>query len=236
MPEEAFVMRPVARIESDFAEKFGIPRQSGLVDALCARVVFEPAYRDRSAVRGLEQFSHIWLLWQFSEVRQTGWSPTVRPPRLGGNTRVGVFATRSPYRPNPIGLSCVRLERVEQDEALGPVLWVRGADLLDGTPIYDIKPYIPFADCRPDASEGYTAQTRGYRLEVRCPEGLRADLPAGKWEALAGVLSGDPRPSYQEDPERVYGMKFAGYEVGFTVADGVLTVCRIRPVRPGQEG
>ncbi len=229
-------MRPVARIESDFAEKFGIPRQSGLVDALCARVVFEPAYRDRSAVRGLEQFSHIWLLWQFSEVRQTGWSPTVRPPRLGGNTRVGVFATRSPYRPNPIGLSCVRLERVEQDEALGPVLWVRGADLLDGTPIYDIKPYIPFADCRPDASEGYTAQTRGYRLEVRCPEGLRADLPAGKWEALAGVLSGDPRPSYQEDPERVYGMKFAGYEVGFTVADGVLTVCRIRPVRPGQEG
>lgn len=229
-------MRPVARIESDFAEKFGIPRQSGLVDALSARVVFEPAYRDRSAVRGLEQFSHIWLLWQFSEVRQTGWSPTVRPPRLGGNTRVGVFATRSPYRPNPIGLSCVRLERVEQDEALGPVLWVRGADLLDGTPIYDIKPYIPFADCRPDASEGYTAQTRGYRLEVRCPEGLRADLPAGKWEALAGVLSGDPRPSYQEDPERVYGMKFAGYEVGFTVADGVLTVCRIRPVRPGQEG
>ena len=229
-------MRPVARIESDFAEKFGIPRQSGLVDALSARVVFEPAYRDRSAVRGLEQFSHIWLLWQFSEVRQTGWSPTVRPPRLGGNTRVGVFATRSPYRPNPIGLSCVRLERVEQDEALGPVLWVRGADLLDGTPIYDIKPYIPFADCRPDASEGYTAQTRGYRLEVRCPEGLRAALPAGKWEALAGVLSGDPRPSYQEDPERVYGMKFAGYEVGFTVADGVLTVCRIRPVRPGQEG
>ena len=229
-------MRPVARIESDFAEKFGIPRQSGLVDALCARVVFEPAYRDRSAVRGLEQFSHIWLLWQFSEVRQTGWSPTVRPPRLGGNTRVGVFATRSPYRPNPIGLSCVRLERVEQDEALGPVLWVRGADLLDGTPIYDIKPYIPFADCRPDASEGYTAQTRGYRLEVRCPEGLRAALPAGKWEALAGVLSGDPRPSYQEDPERVYGMKFAGYEVGFTVADSVLTVCRIRPVRPGQEG
>ena len=229
-------MRPVARIESDFAEKFGIPRQSGLVDALSARVVFEPAYRDRSAVRGLEQFSHIWLLWQFSEVRQTGWSPTVRPPRLGGNTRVGVFATRSPYRPNPIGLSCVRLERVEQDEALGPVLWVRGADLLDGTPIYDIKPYIPFADCRPDASEGYTAQTRGYRLEVRCLEGLRAALPAGKWEALAGVLSGDPRPSYQEDPERVYGMKFAGYEVGFTVADGVLTVCRIRPVRPGQEG
>ena len=229
-------MRPVARIESDFAEKFGIPRQSGLVDALCARVVFEPAYRDRSAVRGLEQFSHIWLLWQFSEVRQTGWSPTVRPPRLGGNTRVGVFATRSPYRPNPIGLSCVRLEQVEQDEALGPVLWVRGADLLDGTPIYDIKPYIPFADCRPDASEGYTAQTRGYRLEVRCPEGLRAALPAGKWEVLAGVLSGDPRPSYQEDPERVYGMKFAGYEVGFTVADGVLTVCRIRPARPGQEG
>ena len=236
MADKDFTMHAVAHIESDFAEKFGIPRQSGLVDALRARVVLEPPYRDPSALRGIEQFSHIWLLWQFTQAVREGWSPTVRPPRLGGNTRVGVFATRSPYRPNPIGLSCVRLERVEQDEALGPVLWVRGADLLDGTPIYDIKPYIPFADCRPDASEGYTAQTRGYRLEVRCPEGLRADLPAGKWEALAGVLSGDPRPSYQEDPERVYGMKFAGYEVGFTVADGVLTVCRIRPVRPGQEG
>ena len=222
-------MRPVARIESDFAEKFGIPRQSGLVDALCARVVFEPAYRDRSAVRGLEQFSHIWLLWQFSEVRQTGWSPTVRPPRLGGNTRVGVFATRSPFRPNPIGLSCVRLEAVEQDPVCGPVLIVRGADLLDGTPIYDIKPYIPFADSHPDAAEGYTAQTRAYHLEVRCPEALRAPLAPEQWEALSGVLAGDPRPSYQDDPDRVYGMRFAGWQVRFTVAGGVLTVREIAP-------
>ena len=213
MAEQTFTMHPVAHIESDFAEKFGIPRQSGLVDAL----------------RGIEQFSHIWLLWQFTQAMREGWSPTVRPPRLGGNTRVGVFATRSPFRPNPIGLSCVRLEKVEQDPARGPVLLVRGADLLDGTPIYDIKPYIPFADSRPDAAEGYTAQTRTYRLEVRCPEALRASLAPEQWEALAGVLAGDPRPSYQDDPARVYGMRFAGYEVRFTVAEGVLTVCGIAP-------
>ena len=220
MAEQTFTMHPVAHIESDFAEKFGIPRQSGLVDALRARVVFEPPYRDPSALRGIEQFS---------QAMRAGWSPTVRPPRLGGNTRVGVFATRSPFRPNPIGLSCVRLEKVEQDPARGPVLLVRGADLLDGTPIYDIKPYIPFADSRPDAAEGYTAQTRTYRLEVRCPEALRASLAPEQWEALAGVLAGDPRPSYQDDPARVYGMRFAGYEVRFTVAEEVLTVCGIAP-------
>ena len=229
MAEQTFTMHPVAHIESDFAEKFGIPRQSGLVDALRAWVVFEPPYRDPSALRGIEQFSHIWLLWQFTQAMREGWSPTVRPPRLGGNTRVGVFATRSPFRPNPIGLSCVRLEKVEQDPARGPVLLVRGADLLDGTPIYDIKPYIPFADSRPDAAEGYTAQTRTYRLEVCCPEALRASLAPEQWEALAGVLAGDPRPSYQDDPARVYGMRFAGYEVRFTVAEGVLTVCGIAP-------
>ena len=229
MAEQTFTMHPVAHIESDFAEKFGIPRQSGLVDALRARVVFEPPYRDPSALRGIEQFSHIWLLWQFTQAMRADWSPTVRPPRLGGNTRVGVFATRSPFRPNPIGLSCVRLEKVEQDPARGPVLLVRGADLLDGTPIYDIKPYIPFTDSRPDAAEGYTAQTRTYRLEVRCPEALRASLAPEQWEALAGVLAGDPRPSYQDDPARVYGMRFAGYEVRFTVAEGVLTVCGIAP-------
>ena len=158
-----------------------------------------------------------------------GWSPTVRPPRLGGNTRVGVFATRSPFRPNPIGLSCVRLEAVEQDPVCGPVLIVRGADLLDGTPIYDIKPYIPFADSHPDAAEGYTAQTRAYHLEVRCPEALRAPLAPEQWEALSGVLAGDPRPSYQDDPDRVYGMRFAGWQVRFTVAGGVLTVREIAP-------
>ena len=229
MAEQTFTMHPVAHIESDFAEKFGIPRQSGLVDALRARAAFEPPDRGPSALRGTEQFSHIWLLWQFTQAMREGWSPTVRPPRLGGNTRVGVFATRSPFRPNPIGLSCVRLEKVEQDPARGLVLLVRGADLLDGTPIYDIKPYIPFADSRPDAAEGYTAQTRTYRLEVRCPEALRASLAPEQWEALAGVLAGDPRPSYQDDPARVYGMRFAGYEVRFTVAEGVLTVCGIAP-------
>ena len=229
MAEQTFTMHPVAHIESDFAEKFGIPRQSGLVDALRARVVLEPPYRDPSALRGIEQFSHIWLLWQFTQAVREGWSPTVRPPRLGGNTRVGIFATRSPFRPNPIGLSCVRLEAVEQDPVCGPVLIVRGADLLDGTPIYDIKPYIPFADSHPDAAEGYTAQTRAYHLEVRCPEALRAPLAPEQWEALSGVLAGDPRPSYQDDPDRVYGMRFAGWQVRFTVAGGVLTVREIAP-------
>ena len=224
MAERTFTMHAVAHIESDFAEKFGIPRQSGLVEALRARVVFEPPYRDASAVRGLEQFSHVWLLWQFTEAMREGWSPTVRPPRLGGNVRMGVFATRSPFRPNPIGLSCVRLEKVVQDPALGPVLVVRGADLLDGTPIYDIKPYIPYADSRPDAAEGYTSWTREHLLKVRCPEALRAGMDPERWAALEGVLASDPRPAYQDDPARVYGMRFGGQEVRFTVADGVLTV------------
>ena len=205
MAERTFTMHAVAHIESDFAEKFGIPRQSGLVEALRARVVFEPPYRDASAVRGLEQFSHVWLLWQFTEAMREGWSPTVRPPRLGGNVRMGVFATRSPFRPNPIGLSCVRLEKVVQDPALGPVLVVRGADLLDGTPIYDIKPYIPYADSRPDAAEGYTSWTREHLLKVRCPEALRAGMDPERWAALEGVLASDPRPAYQDDPTRVYG-------------------------------
>ncbi len=231
--DETFVMEPIAHIESDFKEKFGIPRQSGLVDALRARVVFTPAYRDPSAVRGLEQFSHIWLLWQFTRAARDGWSPTVRPPRLGGNRRVGVFATRSPFRPNPVGLSCVRLEQVAQDPALGLVLLVRGADLLDGTPIYDIKPYIPYVDSHPDAAEGYTARTRGYRLAVCCPDGLQAKLPPAQWEALAGVLAGDPRPSYQDDPARVYGMRFGRWEVRFQVADGVLTVTGLDPAPEG---
>ena len=227
MADNPFVLHPIAHIQSDFTDKFGIPRQSGLVDALRARIVFEPEYRDPSAFRGLEQFSHIWLVWQFTRAVRDKWSPTVRPPRLGGNTRVGVFATRSPFRPNPIGLSCVRLEAVTHDPHLGPVLLVRGADLLDGTPIYDIKPYIPYVDSHPDAAQGYTAQTQTYHLEVECPAELQARLAPEQWEGLLGVLENDPRPSYQNDPDRVYGMKFAGYEVHFTVADGVLTVHQI---------
>ena len=228
MPDNDLTIHAIAHIESDFKEKFGIPRQSGLVDALRARVVFEPPYRDPSALRGIQQFSHLWLVWQFTQAVRDKWSPTVRPPRLGGNTRVGVFATRSPFRPNPIGLSCVRLEGVEQDPVCGPVLLVRGADLLDGTPIYDIKPYIPYVDSHPDAAEGYTAQTQTYKLVVRCPKALRDLLLPGQWEALEGVLENDPRPSYQDDAQRVYGMRFAEWEVRFTVADGVLTVEQIR--------
>lgn len=218
---------PIARIRSDFKEKFGIPRQSGLVEALRADVVFEPEYRVPEAVRGLEEFTHIWLIWEFSQARREGWSPTVRPPRLGGNRRVGVFATRSPFRPNALGLSAVRLEGVGRDPKLGPVLHVAGADLLDGTPIYDIKPYLPYADARPDAAGGFTDHTPRRPLEVRCPPALLARLPEEKREALLGVLSGDPRPSYQDDPERVYGMAFGAWQVRFSVDGETLTVWEI---------
>ena len=218
-------MRPIAHIKSDFSEKFGIPRQSGLVEELTAAVVFEPEYRDPSALRGLEGFSHLWLIWEFS--RSQGWSPTVRPPRLGGNKRLGVFATRSPFRPNPLGLSCVRLVEVRQDRALGPVLVVAGADLLDGTPIYDVKPYLPYADCKPDAVGGFAAQPKGADLEVDCPPELLEIVPEGKRAALLAVLAQDPRPQYQDDPRRVYGMAFAGLEVKFQVAGERLTVAEI---------
>ena len=220
-------MKPIARIHSDFATKFGIPRQSGVVDSLQAEIVFEPEFRSRDAVRGLEAFSHIWLIWEFSENVRAGWSPTVRPPRLGGNVRMGVFATRSPFRPNPIGLSCVRLERIEFSDARGPVLHVAGADLMDGTPIYDIKPYIPYADCHPDAAAGFTAQTQTHRLRVECPPELWEAVPAAERDGLRGVLENDPRPSYQHDPERVYGMEFSGLEVHFVVDGAVLTVTGI---------
>ena len=215
-------LRPIARIHTEFSEKFGIPRQSGLVEELSARIVLEPAYRVREALRGIEGFSHLWLLWQFTESR--GWSPTVRPPRLGGNQRVGVFATRSPFRPNPIGLSCVKLDRVDWDAPDGPVLVVRGADLLDGTPLFDIKPYVPLADCRPEAVGGFSDLHREDRLTVDFPERLLAQVPKEKRAALLGVLSQDPRPSYQHDPQRVYGMAFAGLEVKFTVAGETLQV------------
>ena len=220
-------MKPIARIHSDFATKFGIPRQSGVVESLQAEIVFEPEFRSREAVRGLDGYSHIWLIWEFSENVDATWSPTVRPPRLGGNVRMGVFATRSPFRPNPIGLSCVRLERIEFSDARGPVLHVAGADLMDGTPIFDIKPYIPYADCHPDAAAGFTAQTQFHHLTMVCDAGLWARVPADQQAALQGVLENDPRPSYQHDPERVYGMEFGGLEVHFKVDGEVLTVTGI---------
>ena len=221
-------MRPVARIRSDFPEKFGIPRQSGVVECLESKIVFEPEFRVMDAVRGLEDFSHIWLIWEFSEAVRDTWSPTVRPPRLGGNVRMGVFATRSPFRPNPIGLSCVKLLKVEQDEALGPVLTVAGADLMDGTPIYDIKPYIPYADCHPDAKGGFTTNVEMKPLTVDFPAELLETVPPEKRDALIGVLEQDPRPRYQKDPERVYGLSFAKMEIKFTVSDRTLSVVEIK--------
>lgn len=225
MQQEPISMAVIARIHTDFPTKFGIPRQSGLVDALEATVVFEPDYRIPEAVRGLEEFSHIWLLWQFSASK--GWSPTVRPPRLGGNQRLGVFATRSPFRPNPIGLSSVRLTAVEHHPTLGPVLHVAGADLMDGTPILDIKPYIPYGDCHPDATGGFTDRRARQVLEVTLEEPWRSLVPPNRLEALTGVLAQDPRPSYQHDPKRVYGLGFAGLDVRFTVDGERLTVVEI---------
>ncbi len=222
-------LKPIGWVKSDFTEKFGIPRQSGLVEELRAQVIFAPEYRVREAFRGLEGFSHIWLLWEFSESRREGWSPTVRPPRLGGNRRMGVFATRSPFRPNPVGLSCVKLERIELDSPEGPTLHVLGADLLDGTPIFDVKPYVPMTDCRSQAVGGFSDDHREDRLEVELPQTLAEKVPADKLPALLGVLAGDPRPSYQDDPLRVYGMSFAGMEVKFTVAGNVLTVTSVEP-------
>ena len=224
---ETVPMKIIARIHSDFPSKFGIPRQSGLVEALKARVVFEPDFRSPEAVRGLEGFSHIWLIWQFSQAVREDWSPTVRPPRLGGNQRLGVFATRSPFRPNPIGLSCVRLAGIDLHTPEGPVITVAGADLMDGTPIYDIKPYLPYADCRPEALGGFAPAPAGARLAVDNPPELLERVPEDKRAALAGVLSQDPRPSYQHDPERVYGMAFAGLEVRFQVEGDRLKVVSV---------
>lgn len=218
-------METIARIHSDFPTKFGVPRQSGLAASLKARVVFEPAYRYPEAVRGLGEFTHIWLIWEFSETASKGWKPTVRPPRLGGNTRMGVFATRSPFRPNPIGLSCVRLEEISFSSEYGPVLLVSGADLMDGTPIYDIKPYLPLADCRPEASGGFADRTERQELSVEIPEPWCSLLPPDRLQALREVLAQDPRPSYQHDPDRIYGFPFAGYEIRFQVKGSCLVVC-----------
>lgn len=222
-----FEMQIIAKIKSDFPEKFGIPRQSGIVDELGATVIFEKAFRSPEALRGIEGFSHLWLIWQFSENIRDGWSPTVRPPRLGGNERLGVFATRSPFRPNPIGLSCVKLLGVEQTEKYGPVLHIGGADLMDGTPVYDIKPYLPYTDCKPQASGGFAPGSEDYRVKVEIPETLINIIPENKRSALFGVLSQDPRPAYKEDGDRVYGMKYAGFNIKFTVSGGVLTVTQI---------
>ena len=214
----------IARMHSDFATKFGIPRQSGLVEELRSTIVFEPEFRNPDALRGIEGFSHLWIIWQFSEAVRQGWSPTVRPPRLGGNTRLGVFATRSPFRPNNLGLSSVKLLGVEQTAEFGTVLHVGGADLMDGTPIFDIKPYIPYGDCHVDATGGFTDTAGEFLLTVDFPDDLLAILPEDKRSAAMGVLSHDPRPSYQRKPDRVYGLTFAGFDIRFRVSDETLTV------------
>ena len=224
---QEFSMRVIARIHSDFATKFGVPRQSGLVDALESTVVFEPEYRNPDALRGLEDFSHLWLVWVFDKAVRRDWSPTVRPPRLGGNRRMGVFATRSPFRPNPIALSSVKLAGIEQTPNLGPVLHILGADLMDGTPILDIKPYIPYADAHPEALGGFAAVPAGETLEVLIPPDMLEKIPPERREALRGVLAQDPRPHYQDDPERIYGFGFAGMEVRFSVEGSRLTVREI---------
>lgn len=222
-------MEPIARISTAFASKFGVPRQAGLVPELRGTIVFEPAFRNADALRGLDSFSHIWLIWEFSEAKREHWSPTVRPPRLGGNVRMGVFATRSPFRPNPIGLSCVRLEAVRSDPALGPVLEVSGADLMNGTPIFDIKPYLPYCDCHPEAAAGFTEALNALELEVCFPDPLLLRIPADLRPELLGVLSHDPRPQYQRDPARVYGLSFGGWNVRFRVEGSVLTVLAVEP-------
>ena len=226
MPEE-IRMKIIARIHTDFPTKFGIPRQSGLVEELKSYIVFEPEYRDENALRGIEQFSHLWLIWQFSEAVRSEWSPTVRPPRLGGNTRMGVFATRSPFRPNAIGLSSVKLLGLEETKNHGTVIHVAGADLMDGTPILDIKPYIPYSDTHIDATGGFTDHADNFLLQVQCNQDLLKIVPPDKQEALLDVLSHDPRPTYQKDSDRIYGLDFAGYNVRFTINSGILQVIQI---------
>lgn len=224
---DLFPMKIIATIHTDFSSKFGIPRQSGLAESTTGIIRFEPEFRNADALRGIEEFSRLWLIWEFSAAVREDWSPTVRPPRLGGNARMGVFATRSPFRPNPVGLSCVALERVEHDAQYGPQLVVRGADLMDGTPIFDIKPYLPYADSFPDAAAGFTDRSGSFLLEVNCEPALLEKVPEEKRKALVEVLSHDPRPSYQQDSERVYGMGFAGFNVRFLVEGGVLRVVSV---------
>lgn len=223
-------IRVIARMKSDFPTKFGIPRQSGLVEELRSTIIFEPEYRNPDALRGIEQFSHIWLIWQFSEAVRQDWSPTVRPPRLGGNTRMGVFATRSPFRPNSLGLSSVKLLGVEHTKEYGAVLHVAGADLMDGTPIFDIKPYIPYGDSHPNATGGFTDQANDFLLDVHFPADLLKIIPSEKQAAAIGVLSHDPRPSYQNQADRIYGLNFAGFDIRFQVSDKTLTVLEVSKI------
>ncbi len=230
MDEKQFLIEPIARVHSQFPTKFGIPRQSGLVESLEAMVVFEPEYRNPDALRGLEEFSHIWLIWQFSQARRDSWSPTVRPPRLGGNARMGVFATRAPFRPNALALSVVKLEGIEKHPEYGIVLRISGADMLHGSPVFDIKPYIPYVDSRPEAKGGFAQTGCRPSLTVEYLPGLEAQVPEGLRAALRGVLAHDPRPSYHDDPERLYGMDFGGLNLKFTVADGVVTVREVQPL------
>ena len=224
---ECVQMQVIARIKSDFPTKFGIPRQSGLVKELRSTIIMEPEFRNPDMLRGIEGFSHLWLIWQFSANADKDWSPTVRPPRLGGNTRLGVFATRSTFRPNFIGLSSVKFEGLEQTKEFGTVIHVSGADLMNGTPIFDIKPYIPYGDCHPDAAGGFTDTADSYLLDVDFPEALLCKLPEDKQEAAIGVLSHDPRPSYQKDSDRIYGISFAGFDIRFTVKENALTVIEV---------
>ena len=224
---ESGKLKVIGYIHTEFPTKFGIPRQSGIIDTLRGTIVFEPEYRNPEAVRGLEEFSHLWLIWEFSEAKRDTWSPTVRPPRLGGNVRKGVFATRSPFRPNPIGLSCVKLERIEMDPQLGPVLHVNGADLMDGTPIYDLKPYIAYTDSHPEAISGFATQPAEYLLEVEFPQELLEKVPETQRESLIAVLEHDPRPPYQDDPERIYGMAFGDMEIKFKVRQNKLYVTEV---------
>ena len=229
MPEEK-QMKIIARIHTDFPTKFGIPRQSGLIDSLKAVIVFEPEYRNPEALRGLEGFSHIWLIWEFSAAVRDTWSPTVRPPRLGGNTRMGVFATRSPFRPNAIGLSSVKLDGIELHPSLGTILHISGADMMDNTPIYDIKPYLPYTDSHPEAIGGFADPLDGYTLEVEFPAKWLQLIPEERRVALLDVLSHDPRPSYQNDQNRIYGLEFAGFDIRFLVQGNVLSICEVVPL------
>ncbi len=227
---ENITMQVIAKMRSDFPTKFGIPRQSGLVDELRSTIVFEPEFRNPEALRGLEDFSHLWIIWQFSEAVRQEWSPTVRPPRLGGNTRMGVFATRSPFRPNNLGLSSVKIIALEHTRDNGTVIHVSGADLMDGTPIFDIKPYIPYSDCHKDATGGFTDTADDFLLEVDFPSSLLEKLPVNKRQAAIGVLSHDPRPSYQRKPDRIYGLTFAGFDIRFSVEDNILHVKEVHAV------
>lgn len=223
-------IKPIARIHTDFSEKFGVPRQAGLAPSLTGKIVFEPEYRNVRAVKELDGFSHIWLIWEFSQCSDSKFSPTVRPPRLGGNRRVGVFASRSPFRPNRLGLSCVKIEKIETDGENAPIITVSGVDMTDGTPIYDIKPYIPIADCIPTASEGYTAQTKKYKISVSCDEKLLSIIPENKRQALLELLSNDPRPAYNDEEGKEYGVTFAGFNIRFKYENNGLTVTQIKEV------